>query len=248
MTPYYVDDAVELYHVGHRDLVTHVGRVDAVITDPPYGVTPLAWDIWPEGWPALMAAVTDTLWTFGSMRTFLERASEFSDWTFAQDIIWEKHNGSGFIADRFRRVHEIAAHYYRGPWDRQYRNVPTTPDAVKKTVRRQRGPAHMGDIAPGSYATEEGGARLMRSVIPVRSEHGHAVVPTQKPAGIMLPLIEYSVPVGGVVLDPFAGSGTTGIAARLIGRRAILGEADERTCEIAAVRLSAQPLPFGHEP
>lgn len=57
----------------------------------------------------------------------------------------------------------------------------------------------------------------MRSVMFCRSMHGSAVHPTQKPVEIIAPLIEYSCPPGGRVLDPFMGSGTTGVAAAQLG-------------------------------
>ena len=49
----------------------------------------------------------------------------------------------------------------------------------------------------------------MRSVFHVPSCHGTAVHPTQKPLGVIWPLVEYSVPEGGVVVDPFCGAGST---------------------------------------
>ena len=51
-------------------------------------------------------------------------------------------------------------------------------------------------------------------------------------------------PTGGIVLDPFAGSGTTGIACKKIGRDYILIEQDESYCEIAKARLKAQMKPL----
>ena len=84
----------------------------------------------------------------------------------------------------------------------------------------------------------------MRSVIYCRSMHGRALHPTEKPAGILEPLIAYGCPPGGTVFDPMAGSGATGAAAKAIGRRSVLIEADERYCEIAARRLAQDVLDF----
>ena len=48
----------------------------------------------------------------------------------------------------------------------------------------------------------------------------HALICVQvKPLGIVAPLIQTSVPAGGIVIDPFAGSLTTGIAAQMLGRQ-----------------------------
>lgn len=239
MKPYYEDDLVTFY-LGDQ-VGVDLPSADAVITDPPYGdETSLEWDRWPEGWPSRAAGLAPQLWSFGSMRMFLKRRDEFECWRFGQEVVWEKHNGSGFHADRFRRVHEFAAHWYQGSWESLYKAVPTTPGAVKKTVRRKERPAHMGEIAGSTYTSVDGGDLLMRSVIKVRSEHGRAVHPTQKPIGIVAPLIEYSVPPGGLVIDLFAGSGTTLLAARMLGRRAIGCEISEKYAEAAAKRLSQQ--------
>ncbi|MFC9821422.1 DNA-methyltransferase [Streptomyces erythrochromogenes] len=238
--PYYADEQVTLYHGDMRELLPALGlQADLVCTDPPYGETALAWDRWPDGWPAIAATVASSMWCFGSMRMFLDQRAQFADWRLSQDVVWEKHNGSGFAADRFKRVHEIATHWYRGDWRNIHHQVPraAAQHGNKGTViaRAVRTP-HTGDVGRSTYVDD--GQRLMRSVLSVRSMHGRALHPTEKPLGILDPLIRYACPEGGLVVDPFAGSGSTLDAARLSGRRAIGIEADERYCEAAARRLS----------
>src|SRR3990167_5066561 len=96
-------------------------------------------DRWPGGWLIHLGSV-QSLWCFGSLRLFMERSGEFhiGGWKLSQDIIWEQQNGSSFHADRFKRVHESAAHFYRGDWGSLYKAVVTTPDAIQRQVRRKR--------------------------------------------------------------------------------------------------------------
>ncbi len=245
MKPIYDEDGITLYHGDCRDILPARGAVDVVVTDPPYGDTSLSWDEPVRGWLGLVDA--PQLWCFASLRFLLEHGAEFADWTYGQEIVWEKHNGSGFHADRFKRVHEFAVHFYRGSWGALHREVPVTLDAVARQVvhRNKRRPPHMGGIGASAYASEDGGPRLMRSVLQVRSEHGRAVHPTQKPLGILRPLIEYSCPLDGVVLDPFAGAGSTLLAARELGRRAIGIEVDGAYCERAVERLAQGVMDLG---
>lgn len=243
MTPYYQDAAITLYHGDAMTLLEHLPRADAVITDPPYGETSLEWDVWPTGWPARAALVAPQMWCFGSMRMFLDKRADLADWKLAQDIVWEKHNGSNMSTDRFRRRHELALHFYQGEWKPLFKEPQFTNDAVAKTVRRKQRPTHWGAIGDKSaYASEDGGPRLMGSVIYARSCHGFAVNETQKPEEIVAPLMQYSVPPGGLVVDCFAGSGTTLAVARKTGRRAIGIEKREAQCQLIVERLAQADL------
>lgn len=217
--------------------------VDCILTDPPYGETSLPWDKWPEGWPTAVRRVlkrTGSMWCFGSQRMFLERISEFSGWKMSHDIVWEKHNGTGLFNDRFRRVHELALHFYRDDvrWADVYKCPQYTNDARARTVRKKGRPAQwIGATGETIYRSEDGGPRLMRSVMFHRSEHGKAAHPTQKPIAIVEPLLLYACPPGGTVLDVFAGSGTVGLCAARHGMKAILIEADRTFEDVIRKRI-----------
>lgn len=77
-----------------------------------------------------------------------------------------------------------------------------------------------------------------------RNGEGHHH-PTQKPVGLLRSVIEMVTDPGETVADPYAGSGSTLLAAREAGRRAIGVELEERYCETIARRLSQAALPLG---
>lgn len=237
---------VTTLHGDCRELLATIpdASFDCILTDPPYGETSLEWDRWVSGWPQIVRRLlkpSGSMWVFGSQRMFWDHVNEFAGWKLAQDIVWEKHNGTGQFADRFRRVHENALHLYRddAPWSGVYASPQYTNDATARTVRKKSRPAQwIGATGDTIYRSEDGGPKLMRSVIYVRSEHGRAEHPTQKPIGIVEPLLLYSCPVGGMVLDPFAGSGTTGIVARRHGINATLIEARQEFVNLIDRRIA----------
>lgn len=61
--------------------------------------------------------------------------------------------------------------------------------------------------------------------------------PTQKPLDVIRPAILHACPEGGIVADPFVGSGTTIIAAEQVGRRCIAVELDPKFCALALERV-----------
>lgn len=253
-TPYYHDEVagIRIFHGDCRDILPLIepASVDLVLTDPPYQETSLDWDRAVVGWLDLVRptlARSGSVWSFGSLRSFLLNPEALAKWHLVQELIWEKHNGSIFHADRFRRVHEIVAHFVPRNvlWSDIYTDPQFTLDATKRTVRRKGRPPHSGHIDATPYASTDGGPRLMRSVLQVRSCHGTAVHPTQKPEGIVRPPMLYSCPPGGLVLDPFIGSGTTLVVAQQEGRRCIGIEIDEEYCAKAVTRLQQSVLPLG---
>jgi site-specific DNA-methyltransferase (adenine-specific) len=224
VTPYYSDDLVTLYHGNAADVLPLIGAVDAVATDPPYGVG-LGTTGDPRG---------------GNHGLALSGYDDFAD-TYGQ-----------FVGDVVPQINAALNLAPRG-------GVFTGPH-----IHEQRKPDAIGGIyCPGScarnvwgfksflpvllYGTSPTVARGAGATVPTvitsseradRDEIGH---PVPKPLGWMRWLVRLASLPGETVLDPFAGSGTTGLAARLEGRRAILIERVERYCDIAARRLERMP-------
>lgn len=72
--------------------------------------------------------------------------------------------------------------------------------------------------------------------------NGQAAHPTQKPGPLIRELVSLFSSTGDLVLDPFAGSGTTLRAAKDLSRRAIGIEIEPKYCEIAVKRLRQEVL------
>jgi site-specific DNA-methyltransferase (adenine-specific) len=123
------------------------------------------------------------------------------------------------------------------------------PAAVRAVLTWDKGTVGMGALdLPWFPCTEEiyvlgrgwQGSRTSAVMRHVGRNRDH---PTEKPVALMLQLVAKCPP--GTVADPFAGSGSTLVAAKQLGRRAIGVELEERYCEIAARRLSQGVLDFG---
>jgi site-specific DNA-methyltransferase (adenine-specific) len=96
--------------------------------------------------------------------------------------------------------------------------------------------------ASDTYGDSGGASRFFYCSKASKSEKGPSNDhPTVKPLDLMKYLLTLvSTPTGGVILDPFAGSGTTALAAKQLGRRCICIELDKHNCDIAVARLEGR--------
>lgn len=210
-----------------RGVVPLLGAFDVVVADPPYGITPLEWDRLVRGWGTVARAALrseGSAWLFGSMVSLVSMVGEMEGWRVAQDIVWEKPNGSGATTHRrLRRVHELVLHLYRddSPWDSVFCRQLLTEGHVRKSIprRAEHSPGSQGNFGSGSYDST---TRVVRSVVhfapPRREERVH---PAQKPEGLVELLLRVACPAGGRVLDPFCGSGVVLSVARRLGLDAV---------------------------
>lgn len=130
------------------------------------------------------------------------------------------------------------------------------PKSTRQVLIFDKGPAFgMGDLSfPWKNSFEEiyvigngfYGSRdeaVIRGHIQVSWESKGRCHPNQKPVSLIIYLLNKHT--GNIILDPFMGSGTTLVAAKELGRKAIGIEIEEKYCEIAARRLSQEVFDFG---
>ena len=92
-----------------------------------------------------------------------------------------------------------------------------------------------------AWCSWDGNAKVYLRDPLASGDYRDKVHPTQKPAALMKWCLGL-LPEAKTVLDPFAGSGTTGVACKLEGRKAVLIEISEAYCEKAAKRFEQQLL------
>ena len=216
--PYYSDDLVTLYHGDCLEETAWLAA-DVLVTDPPYGVAYTSG--WVEGRSRNNTAIQND-------RTTETRDSAISAWGDRPYMCF----GSWRSARPMNVRHQLI-------WDKG--NDPGTGDLTMPW-----GGSFEEIYISGSGPIWRGGrtASVLRAGKPLG--HARPDHPTPKPVGLMESLIERCP--GGMIADPFAGSGSTLIAARNLGRQAIGVELEERYCEIIAKRLSQQVFDFGGTP
>ena len=211
MNPVIIGDAT-LYLGDCVDILPTLPKVDAVITDPPYGIGQ-------DG---------------GAQRT---RGKKYTN---GEKLGWDKSRPDKSIFDALEAAGEVRI-YWGGNYFADY--LPATMGWLYWEKRMG------GDFADGELAWTSQ-HRALRQFSYFRKNKGDEH-PTQKPVDLMRWCIEICKNTPQIILDPFMGSGTTGVAAIQLGRKFIGIEREERYFQIACERISnavAQGQLFTPEP
>jgi DNA modification methylase len=226
MSELYVGPRARVLLGDARDELRALGTesVDLVIADPPYGVE------WQSG---LRAERFDVLNGDGAheregVREILEQSVR---------VVGQNRHlyvfGPDDVLTGLKVGAPVALAWDKGDAGPGDLSAPWGPshETVWFTVSKHR---HGGQAGGQSVA-----ARLRKgTVLRVNRRTGRTVRhPTEKPVALLAELIESSSRAGELVLDPCAGSGSTGVAAVLRGRRALLIESDERYARLAVERV-----------
>ena len=228
MTPYYEHGGITIYHGDCREILPQLSdRVDVVLTDPPFFMPATHYQSrvqYQRAWSDTSILATFWAVVIDGCLPMLKRTGHFI--TFC--------NGESypvFYPEMYRRFDFLK----RLVWDKGH-------VGLGRVWRNQ----HELAIAGRWSSSEFNEDRVLRADVfrfsaTPSADREH---PVQKPTQMLSWLIAPTAPLDGLILDPFAGSGSTLEAARNSGRRAIGIEGEERYCEIAAKRLSQEVLPL----
>jgi site-specific DNA-methyltransferase (adenine-specific) len=227
LKPYYQDSHVTIYHGDCADVVPSLGPIDHVVTDPPYSAVTHAGALGDGGASALVdfASVNaDELIGYVALCAPLVRRWVIATVDWRHILPLEQRTPAGLRFVRF------------GIWAKPNGAPQFTGDR----------PATGWEAMAILHSTEgrlrwNGGGRHGVYYYPKLNAPEH---PTEKPAGLLMLLLNDFTDPGESILDPFMGSGTTLVAAKRLGRTAVGIEREERYCEIAARRCSQGALSF----
>ena len=219
MTIDYQDDAVTLHHGDCLDILDWL-EADALITDPPYG----------------MGLSSRRGGSFGESRIAGDEDTASRDaamglWGDRPALVFGRWSEPRPVGTRMVLTWEKGEHVGMGDL-----SLPWKPNTEEIYV-----------IGSGFTGRRDGSVLKHLAIAGTvgQAVKGTRQHPTEKPTSLMAELIAKTP---GVIADPFAGSGSTLVAAARLGRKAIGVELEEKYCEIAARRLSQGVLDFGEEP
>jgi site-specific DNA-methyltransferase (adenine-specific) len=232
MKAYYSDDLVTIYHGDCRDVSLALAprTVDLTLTDPPYGMA------FVSGWTVEKATVKSDGVRQG-VRIVRSALNELSP-CFSDDMHllvfchWESWPDFYDALSHIGQVRNALVWYKSGGGMGDLRHEYAKDYEVILFAARGRG-------------RELRGSRTGCVLRYNRVATADRLLPFEKPVDLLSELIDRHTQPGGLVLDPFMGSGSTLVAAKLRGRRAIGIELDEARCELAAERLRQEVLDLG---
>jgi modification methylase len=165
-----------------------------------------------------------TLWVIGSYHNIFRLGVAVQDLGFwvLNDVIWRKTNPMpNFKGTRFTNAHETLIWAAKSRGQKRYTFNYDALKAFNDDTQMR------SDWTLGLCTGDE---RL-------KDENGQKAHPTQKPESLLWRVLLSASKPGDVVLDPFFGTGTTGAAARRLGRRWIGIERDETYAKLARARI-----------
>ncbi len=171
-------------------------------------------------------------------------ALQSDGWYLRSDIIWHKPNPMPeSVEDRPTKAHEYLFLLSKAPRYFYDAAAIREPDAGRASVNGftgRQGSAEYQARSGGDGTADEwepGGGRNKRTVWTVASQPFKGAHFATFPPRLIEPCILAGCPIGGTVLDPFGGAGTTGMVADRLGRNAILIELNPNYAAIAEARI-----------
>ena len=174
-------------------------------------------------------------------------ALQADGWYLRQDIIWHKPNPMPeSVRDRCTKAHEYIFLLSKSPkyfFDSEALKEPGVIPAGTKGAKGSAERAAQPGVnsRPPEYKVYDG-MRNKRSVWTVATRPYKGAHFATFPPALIEPCILAGCPVGGTVLDPFGGAGTTGLVATQAGRNAVLCEINPEYVEMARARIDAASL------
>lgn len=222
-----------------RQILPTLSGIDAIITDPPYGMTDSHWDESLDIWPILKSAPGQPVFIITSSQPFTSELVMGNKDEFRCEWIWEKNAGSNFGTVKWQPMKEHESILVFSKQTPYYQPImesrsPSGAARVKTIVNYDSQPeAYSGVKGTASSLRPE--LRYPRSIQKFNRERG--LHPNQKPVALMEYFIRTYTRPDSLICDPFMGSGTTGVAALKAGRRFVGIEADAEYFEVAQRRL-----------
>ena len=233
-TPYYDHAGITIYHGDCRDILLHLEPVDLVLTDPPYNFEACGGGFYGVKWRGLTSEPREYLsklkkldcTEFNPIET-LELLPVKYGYFFCNKTLVSKYIR---YAEENGLLYDILIMYKTNPIPAK--NNHYLHDLEYVVMMRP----------PSSYFFCDD-YNLMSKLHTTTVGNGK-VHPAEKPISIISKYLRVSCPKDGTILDPFMGSGTTLVAAKNLGRKAIGIEIEEKYCEIAVNRLRQEVLPL----